>query len=82
MEFDSNLKLAETLETFNANVTRARTALEGEIDVFANHRDHDALLAKARKLAIVQTRRQVGEEAWQRFVGASGRGWRGAIPAT
>lgn len=65
----------DVLELFNANYRTALTALGGDRSR-DRHNDMRSIEAKAKKQAAEQTRKQVGDDAWQRFTGSSGRGWR------
>jgi hypothetical protein len=75
MKFVHNpLGPTEVLEVFNANVRTVEAALGDQ--TFDNDLDMRRYMGKSKKQAADMTREQVGNDAWQKFVGASGRGWR------
>jgi hypothetical protein len=65
----------DVLELFNANYRTEIAALNGN-ESRVRHNDMRSIEGKAKKLATEKTLGQVGVNNWQRFTGATGRGWR------
>jgi hypothetical protein len=90
---EDEMSVNEVFEVFRANAATVEQVLApsghrikyGDPSEFQpgdmTYLDHHALSEKIRKLAWAQTRKQVGERAWSRAMGAQGNGWRGAPTA-